>query len=55
MAVGTESQRIQSAESDDPNTPAVASCESRPGKIVLLEEDNTDGWIASDTTEEITR
>ncbi|MFC4544690.1 hypothetical protein ACFO5R_22410 [Halosolutus amylolyticus] len=30
---------------------AVVSChETRPGKIVFTERDNTDGWIATDLT-----
>ena len=37
----------------DPATgsqPPVSVCESRPGKFVFLEAGNTDGWISTDTT-----
>ncbi|WP_435195950.1 hypothetical protein [Natronomonas sp. EA1] len=33
----------------------VTSCRSSPGRVVFLETGNTDGWIASDTTTEVTR
>lgn len=55
MAVGTETRQVSSTEPDPPEAPALSICESRPGKAVLLEEDNTDGWIASDTTSEVRR
>ena len=33
---------------------AVVSChETRPGKVVITERDNTDGWIATDTPVDI--
>ncbi len=32
---------------------AISVCETRPGRLVFLEAGNTDGWIATDTTEEI--
>lgn len=55
MAVGTETRHESSIEFDAPEAPRISICESRPGKAVLLEEDNTEGWIASDTTCEIER
>lgn len=55
MAVGTETRKASSAESELTEAPTISICESRPGKAVLLEEANTDGWIASDTTCEIER
>ncbi|ELY28816.1 hypothetical protein C500_12760 [Natrialba magadii ATCC 43099] len=37
------------AEPEQPT--AIVSChETRPGKIVFTERDNTDGWIATDLT-----
>jgi len=35
--------------------PAVRIRESAPGTAVFVESGNTDGWIASDTTSEVTR
>jgi hypothetical protein len=34
--------------------PEIAICESRPGTAVFLESGNTDGWIASDLTVDVT-
>ncbi len=35
---------------------AIVSChETRPGKIVFTERDNTDGWIATDLAVELER
>ncbi|MFP8952310.1 hypothetical protein ACLI4Z_04945 [Natrialbaceae archaeon A-arb3/5] len=39
----------------DAPTAVVCSHETRPGKIVFTERDNTDGWIATDLTVELTR
>lgn len=55
MAVGTESRQETDLDSGSGETPSVSICESCPGKSVFIESGNTDGWIASDTTEEITR
>ncbi|WP_265111491.1 hypothetical protein [Halosolutus halophilus] len=43
--------RRQDADLDeDPEVPAavVTSHETRPGKVVFTERNNTDGWIATD-------
>ncbi len=53
MAAGTPSGAESTAKSL--STPAISVCESRPGTSVFLEAGNTDGWIASDLTVEITR
>ncbi|NGM70933.1 hypothetical protein G6M89_18315 [Natronolimnobius sp. AArcel1] len=44
--------RRQDSETDDTDEPeAVVTChETRPGKTVFTECDNTDGWIATDLT-----
>lgn len=55
MAAGSKTREASSAEIDATDAPTISICESRPGKAVLLEEQNTDGWIASDTTCEIER
>lgn len=55
MAAGMGSEQASSAEFEATDTPTISICESCPGKAVLLEEANTDGWIASDTTCEIER
>ncbi len=33
----------------------VTACETRPGRVVFTEEDNTDAWIATDLTVELDR
>lgn len=35
--------------------PVVSVCESGPETAVFLESGNTDGWIASDTTVDVTK
>ena len=32
----------------DAERPVVTACESCPGRTVLIESDNADGWIASE-------
>lgn len=46
-----ESDSVQTE--DDVSSSSVAVYETRPGKAVFTEEDNTDGWIATDTTVEL--
>lgn len=55
MAAGTQSQREVTPGVDSQERPQVSVCESCPGKSVFIESGNTDGWIASDTTQEVTR
>jgi hypothetical protein len=45
----------ETADSDAYSRPEVAQCESRPGKSVFIEMDNSDGWIASDVTVDVQR
>ncbi|MFC7203298.1 hypothetical protein ACFQJC_07205 [Haloferax namakaokahaiae] len=35
--------------------PEISVCESCPGKSVFLESGNTDGWISSDVTVDVTQ
>jgi hypothetical protein len=53
MAAGTQSH--SELETEKQTEPDISLCESRPGKSVLLEEGNTDGWIATDLTVDVTR
>ncbi|MFB6136996.1 MAG: hypothetical protein ABEJ42_01465 [Halobacteriaceae archaeon] len=39
----------------DGDGPSVAACASCPGRAVFIEDGNTDGWIASDLTVDVTR
>ena len=50
MAVHSDADYDVTSEADDakPDTPVISLHETRPGRKVLTEEDNTDGWIASD-------
>lgn len=36
-------------------SPAVSACETCPGRVVFTENDNPDGWIATDLTVTLTR
>lgn len=40
---------------DERAAPDISVCESRPGRTVFIEADNTEGWIASDTTVDVSR
>jgi hypothetical protein len=53
MVVETQSERDVEIESQD--TPELSVCETEPGKTVFIEAENTDGWIASDVTVDVTR
>lgn len=41
------------AEASDAPLPDVRACRSRPGKVVFIEDGNTDGWIATDAAVEL--
>ena len=48
--------RSQDSDLEDPleEPAAVVTChETRPGKVVITERNNTDGWIATDTPVEL--
>ncbi|WP_195893071.1 DUF7331 family protein [Halopiger djelfimassiliensis] len=51
--------RRQDSDSDDgeleEQAALVTSHETRPGKVVFTERDNTDGWIATDLTVDLER
>jgi hypothetical protein len=55
MAAGTQSHPEPISEPKPHRTPEISICESRPGKLVFLESENTDGWIASDVTVDVLR
>jgi hypothetical protein len=55
MPLRTESQPEQAADAEPGDRPQITVCESRPEKAVFLEAGNTDGWIASDFTVDISR
>lgn len=38
-----------------PGEPVVTACRTSPGRIVFIETDNCDGWIATDTAVECRR
>ncbi|WP_255152475.1 hypothetical protein [Halorarius halobius] len=55
MAAGTQSYPTTVPEEEPADTPELSVCETSPGTSVFLEAGNTDGWIASDVTVEVTR
>jgi hypothetical protein len=55
MAAGTQSYPEPTPDSEPRRGPEISVCESCPGKSVFLESGNTDGWIASDLTVDVTR
>ena len=55
MAAGTESYTDPMANPEPDDGPEITRCESCPGTSVFLESGNTDGWIASDLTVDISR
>jgi hypothetical protein len=55
MAAGTQSHTEPTSAHEPSAGPEIACCETSPGKSVFLESGNTDGWIASDTTVDVSR
>jgi len=55
MAAGTSSHTTRTSEPEPRRAPEISIRESRPGRSVFLESGNTDGWIASDLTVDVTR
>jgi hypothetical protein len=39
----------------DESSATVTVCESRPGRVVFTEEDNSEAWIATDLTVDVPR
>jgi len=54
MAVhgSTESEAIASETAEET---LVTACETRPGRVVFTESDNSDAWIATDLTVDLER
>jgi hypothetical protein len=50
----TESQVVRDGEHGE-STTVVTSHRSSPDKVVFTETDNTDAWIATDQTVDVTR
>ena len=55
MAAGTQSHAEPTSGPEPRRSPEISVCESSPGKSVFLEAGNTDGWITSDLTVDVTR
>lgn len=57
MAVHSEANHDETAAENDAetDTPTLSLYETRPGRNVLTEEDNTEGWIATNLTVEVPR
>lgn len=53
MAAQSRSESDAMRNQDVDAISAVSVCETCPGRLVFLETGNTDGWIATDTVEEI--
>jgi hypothetical protein len=47
--VASPSDSAEATESDAP-TPRVSALHASPDRLVLTEDGNTDGWLASDAT-----
>ncbi|WP_166377212.1 hypothetical protein [Halorubrum sp. BOL3-1] len=54
MSTGRKSEAGRAVESASEDQPELAVCESRPGKAVFIESENSDGWIAIDEPVEVT-
>jgi hypothetical protein len=55
MPAGTQSETERYEKTDPPETPELSVCETTPGKTVFIEAENSDGWLASDTTFDVER
>lgn len=47
---GRADDRSDGREADDRDAPTLTACDAGADRTVLLEADNTEGWIASDLT-----
>ena len=48
--MSTRTERRDEADAEQTDAPTLTACTAGPDRTVLLESDNTDGWIASDFT-----
>lgn len=55
MATGTQSHPKSITDPEPHSSPEISICESCPEKLVFLESGNTDGWIASDLTVDVSQ
>lgn len=55
MDAGMQSRADRGADGECADCPDVAVRESAPGTSVFVESGNTEGWIATDSTLEVTR
>ncbi|WP_435157155.1 hypothetical protein [Haladaptatus sp. DFWS20] len=55
MPARTESQSEKEEVSDASSRPNISVCQSCPERVVFLESGNTDGWISSDLTVDLTQ
>jgi hypothetical protein len=55
MEADTETRSVEDPEPSPEDGPRVSVCESAPGTAVFIESGNTDGWIASDHTVDLSR
>jgi hypothetical protein len=55
MAAGTHPEAESRTEPEAYDGPEISICECGPGRTVFIESGNTDGWIASDLTVDVTR
>lgn len=49
------SEAASAPEAADADRPAVSACETCADRVVFIEDENTDGWIAADLTVEVRR
>ena len=55
MSGGLRSRSTDAAPSAEEALPPITVCRSAPGKLVFIEDGNTDGWISTDVAVELTR
>ena len=55
MTTGTQSPIADVHDPEPAEVPEITTCETSPGRVVFLESGNTDGWLASDVTVDVTR
>ncbi len=53
MPEGLQFGRDEGGNEADALAVDVAACRTCPGRVVFIESDNTDGWIATDATVEV--
>ena len=55
MTTGTRTHDAPEPTAQERPSPEISACEGGPGRTIFLESGNTDGWLSSDLTVDVSR